>query len=303
MGVAPWAGRRVAVVGQEGVGHGVTRRIQSAGATLTVVGGESAGARSAPDVDGAEVVVVSLRDELAVEETFLDGVAPALGPGTVVVDLTPVSAEYAEEVTQRLAERKISRVEACVVGDDSMAEAGDLAVFAAGAEDDVAAAADVLALLTRRGHQYLGPMGRASALRVAISIVVGAQASALVEAVTFAEAAGLGREPLLSGIAECGSVWPAVDRQAQMMGAGRYHPARLPVGGVADDLRLAVETAARRNRQLPLTQAVGWQFAQAVAAGHGAADAAAVLQTMKRSTVELTLARGSGGNGCACGGH
>ena len=88
---------------------------------------------AADAVAEAEFVVLMLENGRIVEEVlFGRGVAEALRPGSVVVDMSSVKPAEAQDHAQRLAERGVHHIDAPVSGGTVGAEQGTLAIMAGG---------------------------------------------------------------------------------------------------------------------------------------------------------------------------
>jgi 3-hydroxyisobutyrate dehydrogenase-like beta-hydroxyacid dehydrogenase len=281
--------RSVAVIGLGGMGSGLAHALLDAGFPVTVFNRTAAkaeplvraGARLATSAaaagEGADVVVLSLADEPAVEQVLFGEMVWRLRPDTTVVDTSTVSPSFAHNTAIRLTASGHRRVEACVLGNPQMARAGQLRVFAAGEESDVDSARDVLAALGQE-VRYLGAAGRASALKLAFNLLLGIQTAGLAEAVAFAEAAGLDRELLLSAVDSSGWRSPVLAFRAEFMRRRAYRPAGFRTELMRKDLHLAQEEAAARGVRLPLVERAESRFASVVSAGRGDEDAAVVVE-------------------------
>src|SRR3712207_4597134 len=90
-------------------------------------------------VRGAEIVVLMLENGPVVEQVlFGSGMAEALRPGSVVVDMSSIKPAEAQDHARRLAERGVAHVDAPVSGGTVGAEAGTLAIMAGGESADFA---------------------------------------------------------------------------------------------------------------------------------------------------------------------
>jgi 3-hydroxyisobutyrate dehydrogenase len=231
---------------------------------------------------GADVVVLSLADEHAVEQVLFGEVVWRLKPGTTVVDTSTVSPSFAHNTAIRLAASGVHRVEACVIGNPAMAKSGQLRVFAAGKESDVDGVRDVLGALSQQ-VRYLGPSGRAGTLKLAFNLLLGIQTAALAETVSFAESAGLDRELLLAALDNSGWRSPILSFRAEFMRRREYVPAAFRTVLMQKDLTLAQEEAAAHGVRLPLVAASAERFAEAISAGRGDEDAAVVAELVARA--------------------
>lgn len=286
----------LAFAGLGGMGSAMAHRLAASGFALTVhnrdrtkadalaagAEGDVAVARTAGDAAratrSAGTLVLSLSDETAVEEVVFGALAGALRPGLLIIDTSTVSPRYAHEVTGRLAERGVRRVEACVLGNTDLARAGRLRVLAGGTDADLDAAAPVLDAL---GSEVLrlGPAGTGAAVKLAFNLLLGTQVAALAEAVRYGEeAAGLDRERLLSAIESSGFCSRVMAFRAGIMRERTYSPAAFRAVLMDKDLRLVLDDAAAHGVGLPVTASARSRFAAQVAAGFGDRDAAAVVE-------------------------
>lgn len=286
----------IAVVGLGGIGGGIAHRLLATGRDVVVYNRTrakarplvEAGARAADSAGDAaaeaDIVVVSLSDEEAVEKVVFGEMASRLRPGTTLIEMSTLSVRYTRAAAERLAARGVHRVEACVIGNPAMAKAGDLRVFAAGRDEDVERVRPLLNSLGRQGMLHLGETGRATALKLAFNALLGVMTAGLAEAVVLAEQAGIPRETLLTAVQKSGWRSPVLNFRAEFMRTRAYRPAGFRARLMAKDLRLAAE--ASDEARLPLIELAAQRFAQVVAANDGDKDAAVI--------VELGPGRGGG---------
>lgn len=277
------------MIGLGGMGSGMARSLLAAGFDVTVYNRTAAKAEplveagavlagsAAEAGSGADVVLLSLADEAAVEQVLFGEVVWQMQPGTTVVDTSTVSPSFARNTTIRLAASGVRRVEACVIGNPQMAQAGQLRVFAAGEESDVDAVRDVLTALSQE-VRYLGPAGRASALKLAFNLLLGVQTAGLAEAVAFAEGVGLDRELLLDALDNSGWRSAVLSFRGQFIRRRNYEPAGFRTVLMHKDLQLAQEEAAARGVRLPVVEQSIERFAEAISAGRGDEDAAVLAE-------------------------
>ncbi|MGW4799060.1 NAD(P)-dependent oxidoreductase [Nonomuraea sp. NPDC004297] len=283
----------IAVLGLGGMGAGMACALLDAGANVTAwnrspekavsVGkaGATIAATPAEAVAGADVVLLSLADEAAVEQVLFGELDGRLRPGTIVVDTSTVTPTFAVHADKRLAEAGVRRVEACVMGNPAMAATGALRVFAAGEEAAVEEVREVLATIGQ-DVRHLGPTGNASALKLAFNLMLGVHIMGLAEAVRFVEAMGIDRSVLLDVFDNSGWRSPVLSFRAQFMRGQRYRPAAFRATLMHKDLSLAGEEAREHGADLPLTARAIEAYAAVLAAGHGDDDAAIVAESRLR---------------------
>lgn len=285
--------RRVAVLGLGGMGGGMAHRLLDGGVDLTVwnrtpakaAGLVAAGARQADSpaeaVTDADVILVSLADEEAVEQVVFGTVCAAARPGTPIVDTSTVSPTYARQAGERAARAGVKRIEACVVGNPHQARNGELRVLTAGSPDDLDEVADLLALL---GPQvvHLGPPGMAATMKLVFNAMLGAQVASMAEAVAYGERAGLDRDMLLTAVERSGFSSRVMSFRAALMRERTYQPAAFRTRLMNKDLRLALAEAATVGVDMPVVERSAATFTEAIDAGYGDQDAAAVHEMFGR---------------------
>jgi 3-hydroxyisobutyrate dehydrogenase-like beta-hydroxyacid dehydrogenase len=156
-------------------------------------------------VANAGVVILMLENGAIVRDVlFGGGVAQALRPGTVVVDMSSIKPAEAQDHASRLAERGVHHIDAPVSGGTLGAEQGTLAIMAGGEAEIFARVEPVLSVMGRPVH--VGPHGAGQLAKLANQIIVGVTIGAVAEALLLAERGGADpakvREALRGGFAE-----------------------------------------------------------------------------------------------------
>src|ERR1700754_459125 len=141
---------------------------------------------------GREIVMYCLSDGAAVREVALgaNGIASAVEPGTVVVDMSTISPELSAEEAAIFTDRGAPFLDAPVFGSKGEAAAGGLWVVVGGPADVVDRVRPVLDAVAATIH-HMGPQGSGVRMKLVGNLVVAAQLAALGESLTLARAAGL----------------------------------------------------------------------------------------------------------------
>jgi 3-hydroxyisobutyrate dehydrogenase-like beta-hydroxyacid dehydrogenase len=217
-----------------GAGHDV-RAVQS----LEEIGREAA------------VVVSSLPDSPEVEAVHLGprGTASSAKPGAVVIDTSTIAAQAARSIAARLAERRISFLDAPVSGGQKGAIEGTLTFFVGGEASSVESARPVFAAMGKR-VTHLGDSGSGQLGKAANQILVGVNLMAVSEALAFAARAGLPlpalHEALTAGAANS---W-ALEVLGKKMIDRDFKPA-FAVKHQQKDLAIVLSTARQSRTPLP----------------------------------------------------
>jgi 3-hydroxyisobutyrate dehydrogenase len=197
---------RVGFVGLGNMGGPMVRNLAAAGFALTVrdandalqaqIAAEvgAAGAASSSDFADVDVVVTMLPDDRAVSAVMLDwdgGIATALRPGAVLVDMSSSNPNRTIKLGTALAERGIGFVDSPVSGGIARAVTGTLALMAG--TDDPAYLERVTPVLEVLGGQIFptGPLGSGHAMKALNNFVGGTTYVVTAEALAIGQHYGL----------------------------------------------------------------------------------------------------------------
>ncbi len=261
---------RLAFLGIGLMGSRQVRRLLAAGYPVTVWNrtrakaeplaehGATVADTAADAVRDADAVVVMLENGGVVADVlFAQGVAEAMRPGALLIDMSSVQPAEARDHAARLAERGVRCLDAPVSGGTVGAEQGTLAIMVGGAEEDFAAAEPILAAMGRPTR--VGPAGAGQYAKLANQIIVGAAIAAVAEALLLAERGGADpakvRDALRGGFAESRVLdlhgQRMVDRAFETKGRSVTH---------LKDIDNALAAAAETGFDAPLTRQVGDLF-------------------------------------------
>ncbi|MCS6882375.1 MAG: NAD(P)-dependent oxidoreductase [Oscillochloridaceae bacterium] len=227
---------------------------------------------SLAEAAAADICIFMLADSPAVD-AVLEGLAPYLPPGRLVIDMGSSDPARSRVHAARLASRGIGWVDAPVSGGPEGAADGTLAIMAGGNEADVARARPVLEALGRVTH--LGGPGAGHTAKVINQLLVGLTIEAVAEATLLAEASGLDpsrlRQALAGGFAD--------SKVLQIHGARMAARAYTPGGRVSTqlkDLRLARNLADAAGLHLPHLDDTLERYERLAARGYGELDHSAL---------------------------
>jgi 3-hydroxyisobutyrate dehydrogenase len=289
---------RVAVVGTGRMGAAMVGRLTGAGHRVVAYNRSRARAeRLEVEVArtpreaaaGAEVVVVSLADDQAVDAVYrgADGLAAGLSDGTVVLETSTVHPDTVRALEPLVAERGATLLDAPLSGSVPVVERGELTVMVGGDADVLTRVRPVLDALAARVF-HLGELGNGAAMKLAVNAVVHGLNQALCEGLVLAEKAGLPRHAAYDVLAASAVAAPFVHYKR----AAFEHPDDTPVAFmldlVAKDLalidKLATGVGARMD-QLAANRAV---VGEALKAGYGPRDMSAIADLFRASGSRLT---------------
>ena len=228
-------------------------------------------------VSGADAVVVMLADGDAVL-AVLGEALPALQDGAILVQTSTVGLDATEAIAARTAERGITLLDAPVIGSREPAEKGQLVVLASGPDEAIDRCGGIFEAIGRQTHR-LGEAGAGTRLKLVVNSWIVSMTESLAETLALGESLAVEPSQFLDTIR--GGPLDAKYAQAKggLMASREFEPASFALSLAAKDARLALAAAARSDLDLPVLDAASRQMADAVEAGHGAKDMAAMFLT------------------------
>ena len=284
----------VALVGLGLVGRALAQRLQAAG--WTVLGHDrsaeamqaytSAGGRcvaSLPELGRrAEAAVLAVYDTAGVVDV-LEGNAGVLGAGTrvrLVVDCSTGDPGMLAALHARLHARGVDLVEAPLSGSSEQIAAGGATALVGASPAAWDHAQPLLAALaTRRVHA--GAPGMGVRAKLATNLVLGLNRAVFAEGLAFAEALGIAPERFLEMVLATPASSDAARVKGPQMVAGDYRP-RSRIRQHLKDVDLMLAAAHSAGLRLPLSDAHAALLREAVAAGDGDLDNAAIARRWER---------------------
>jgi len=286
---------QIALLGCGLMGTPMARRLLAAGYPLCVwnrtpakaqalaEAGALVAATPAEAVRQADVVITMLEHGGVVEQVLfndqLPGAATALKPGALVIDMSSILPEQAQDHSRRLAALGAQALDAPVSGGTVGAEAGTLAIMVGGLEADFERASEVLSVLGRPVH--VGPAGSGQLIKLANQMIVGITIGAVAEALLLAERGGADpakvRQALRGGFAES----RVLEVHGQRMVDGDFTK-RGSLAIQLKDLRNALHTAGVLGFDAPITQHMAALFEDAAAHGFAELDQSGMFRELQR---------------------
>jgi 3-hydroxyisobutyrate dehydrogenase-like beta-hydroxyacid dehydrogenase len=235
-------------------------------------GGQSAeNARDA--VVAADVCLLSLPTSQIVEHV-VEELADAL-TGKTVFDTTTGDPDATQLLSQRLAERGVTYLDATIVGSSKHVQAGDVLLLVGGDEQAFRTWQPLLACFARQVF-YLGTAGSGSRMKLVVNLVLGLNRVVLAEGLAFAQGCGVDESSALD-VLRAGLAYSRVmDAKGEKMLNRRFQEVEARLSQHHKDVRLILATAERVGLELPLSRLHDQLLTTAEEAGWGAADNSAI---------------------------
>lgn len=210
----------------------------------------------------------------------VDALAPAIAPGTLVIDCSTVSAATARDCAARLSARGGRFLDCPVSGGVEGARLGTLAMMVGGDEADFTAALPALQAMGKTITRF-GPVGAGQAAKATNQILCAGYIRAIAEAMSFARAQGVPLAPLVDTLSKgAGSSWYFIHRAPYMI--DHAYPAGFRVKLHHKDLGICRAMAAEHGATLSVVESLLRDYEELMREGHGDEDISAVHRLTER---------------------
>lgn len=294
----PPASTPVAFIGLGAMGGPMARHLMRAGYPLTVyarrpeamqpfvAAGAAAAASPRLAALNADIVFTNVTATQDVEAVLLGegGVIEGARPGTIVCDMSTISAVATRRIAATLAAAGVDLLDCPVSGGVKGAEAATLAIMVGGKP---AALARARPLLERFGSSifHMGDSGAGQVTKACNQIVQVVTIQGVAEAMLFARANGVDCakvvEALMAGFAS--------SKMLGLMGpkmAGRDFAAGIEARLHHKDFAMIAEMAEEQGLPLPATSLTYDQLSRLMAAGWGTMDTSNLLRVLEAQAAQ-----------------
>lgn len=228
---------------------------------------------------GADFLLTMLADADAIEEAVGDGVLPALPEDAVWLQMSTVGERGNATLAHLAAENNLAYVDAPVLGTKAPAEQGQLVVLASGPEKVRERCEPVFGAVGGK-TVWLGDAGEGSRLKLVVNNWIVGLLGVLAETIAFARATGVDPQRFLETIEGGPLGLPYAQIKGAMMIEEDF-PTSFSAKLARKDAALVLEAAEARELDLAVASAVAARFDEAIEAGHGEDDMAAVYEAAK----------------------
>jgi 3-hydroxyisobutyrate dehydrogenase len=281
----------VAVIGTGIMGAAMVRSLLDAGINVRVWnrspekaeplardGAEVADTPAAAAED-ADFLLTMLSDAEAIEEAVGDGTLAALAGGGAWLQMSTVGEEGNERLARLAVQHGVSYVDAPVLGTKGPAEQGQLMVLASG-PDEVRERCEPVFGAVGGKSVWLGAAGEGSRLKLVLNNWIVGLLGVLAETIAFARATGVDPAKFLETIEGGPLGLPYAQMKGKMMVEEDF-PTSFSARLARKDAGLVLDAAQARGLRMEITGAVAARFDEAIEAGHGEEDMAAVYEAAR----------------------
>lgn len=284
---------KVGFIGLGTMGAPMARNLLTAGFDVTVHNrtrekeeplADAGATRAATPADAAkhaDLVVTIVSDTPEVEHVLFgpQGVATTARAGTVVVDMSTISAEATKDFGARLAHKQIAFVDAPVSGGSEGAEKGTLTIMCGGDGADVERVRPVLEAMGSK-ITHIGPLGDGQMTKAVNQVIIAGYFLAVAEGMVLAMKSGLDTDKVLEALSAGMARSAVLEMRARNMIDNSY-PLGFKLALHMKDLGIALEAAEKAGMGLPLATMVR-EIEQRLVAEYGDEDLSALAVELRQ---------------------
>ena len=207
-----------------------------------------------------------------------DGILAGLAPGSIYIDMSTVGPRTSRALAEQVTSRGAVMLSAPVSGSVQAAEEGSLAIIAGGQADAFERVEPILRQLGAT-VTFVGEVGHALLLKLAINISLAVQMLAFSEGVLLAEQGGVDRDVALQVMTHSAVGSPMLQARAALL-SELPDSAWFDVAMMQKDLRLALDYGADEGLPMPSTIVADQMLSTARSAGYEHRDIAVMFRVL-----------------------
>jgi 3-hydroxyisobutyrate dehydrogenase len=227
----------------------------------------------------ADFLLTMLPDADVIEEVLGEGVLPALAEDALWLQMSTVGEAGNARLVRLAQEAGVAYVDAPVLGTKASAEGGQLVVLASGPER-VRERCERIFGAVGRETVWLGEAGEGSRLKLVLNNWIVGLLGVLAETVALARATGVDPQKFLQTIEGGPLGLPYAQMKGKMMVEEDF-PTSFSARLARKDAGLVLEAAENHGLSMEIAEAVVARFDEAIEAGHGEEDMAAVYEAAR----------------------
>jgi 3-hydroxyisobutyrate dehydrogenase len=228
---------------------------------------------------GADFVLTMLADADVVEEAVGGDVLAALAEGGVWLQMSTVGEGGNERLARLAADSGVAYVDAPVLGTKQPAEQGQLIVLASGPEEVRERSEEIFSAVGSK-TVWLGEAGEGSRLKLVVNNWIVGLLGVLAETVAFAQAIGVDPAKFLETIEGGPLGLPYAQLKGSMMVEEDF-PTSFSANLARKDAALVLDAAEAHDLRMQIAESIMARFDEAIQAGYGEEDMAAVYRTAR----------------------
>lgn len=281
---------RVAILGTGILGRAVAERLHLSGQSVAVYNrtrstatplselGIAVAGSSEEAVKAADVVILLLADAPAIRSVLFGNDAPDVN-GRMVIQMGTIAPAESLAIAEALKERGADYCESPVLGSVAEARTGALLVLFGGRKDQLDRLEEVFRPLTRC-PTYIGPVGKASALKLALNQLIAAEIAAFSLSLGLVQQANIDVEVFMKVLRDSALFAPAYEKKLSRLLERNYNNPNFSTRHLLKDVRLILAEAETCGLSTNGLEGVLPLLSRAITEGAGDLDYSAVYDAV-----------------------
>lgn len=284
---------RVGFVGVGRMGANMARRLSEMGFQLTSIFDLHSSAAadlaeqlhitqahtSAAVAQTSSVIITAVSDDQAMRAIFAEQDETSLlthAHNRLFINCATLSPNVHRDIEQLVTARGGASIEACMAGSITQARQGTLYLMCGGIRNAFDRARPVLDAMGTT-VRYIGPAGKAAAVKALVNMVMNSNTAALAEGLGLGEALEIDLTLLREVFSQTGAASRVLETDGEDM-QHRAHECYFSAAHAAKDSAIALDLAKETGLSLPVAQATLSQYRRLIQAGKGELDKSAVAE-------------------------
>ena len=238
--------------------------------------------------DRSRAIVIAVHSGEQVEVLFGELGSGAGSACPTVVCTTTCAPDEIARLAQRATGLGIPLVEAPISGTSAEVREGTATALVAGETGVIDAIGTLLSIICPRS-KYVGGIGNASRVKLAINLVLQNNRAALAEGIVFAECLGLDGQTFLKAARKSAACSRVMDSKGDKMLARDFQP-QSHISQTLKDAELILKEAQRQNLHLPMTLTQAGLLRTAIALKGPNSDSA-VFEAIRQRAASSEISR------------
>ena len=231
----------------------------------------------------SEAILVIVTDPAAVKSVLQgpDGVlAAATLQGKVLVQMSTIDEKSTLEIGAMVEEKGMAFLDCPVTGSKKQAEEAQLILLAGGDAGLIDHWSDLFGAIGK-AVVHAGGIGKGTALKLCMNLIVAQMTTALCESVALAKVQALNPAKIFEVLGHSPALNCGYFKIKEKTLLEESYPPAFSLNNMLKDIRFMDQTAKSKRLNIPVTQAVKYLMEMAAADGHGDEDLTSVLSILK----------------------
>jgi len=226
-----------------------------------------------------DCALLFLTDAAAIRSTLLTSASSSVLNGKTIVQMGTIGPHESLDIQRDIERCGGAYFEAPVLGSLAEAKAGTLFVMVGGTQQQFTAWSPLFRSLSRV-PRYIGPVGRASALKLALNQLIAAETSAFALSLGMVQRSGVSVDAFMAILRESALFAPTFEKKLPRLLKRDYHHPNFSTRHLLKDLMLFAHEAADRGLTTEGLKGLPLLLERAIDSGFGDLDYSSLFEVV-----------------------